>query len=65
MGGLCLMTDGNILGGVDKTKSVEDPFMFLVGNDNEAGRTKRSKCVTFGYGRPKTWRARLRCGRQV
>jgi len=36
MGGLCLLVNGNMLGGVDKTKSGRDRFMFRVGKDKEA-----------------------------
>jgi hypothetical protein len=36
LGGLCLLVNGNMLGGVDKDKSGRDRFMFRVGKDNEA-----------------------------
>lgn len=36
MGGLCLLLNGNMLGGVDRAKSGGDRFMFRVGKDNEA-----------------------------
>lgn len=50
MGGLCLMVDGNMLGGVDKTKSGDDKFMFRVGKANEAAalRLPGASIVTMG-----------------
>ena len=36
MGGLCLLLNGNMLGGVDRARSGGDRFMFRVGKDNEA-----------------------------
>lgn len=36
MGGLCLLLNGNMLGGVDQARSGRDRFMFRVGKDNEA-----------------------------
>jgi TfoX/Sxy family transcriptional regulator of competence genes len=41
MGGLCLLVNGNMLGGVDRTKSGRDRFMFRVGKDNEAEALRR------------------------
>lgn len=41
MGGLCLLVNGNMLGGVDKTKAGRDRFMFRVGKDNEAEALSR------------------------
>lgn len=41
MGGLCVMVRGNMLGGVDRTKSGHDRFMFRVGKDNEAKALRR------------------------
>ena len=41
MGGLCLLVNGNMLGGVDKAKSGRDRFMFRVGKDNEADALSR------------------------
>ncbi len=41
MGGLCLLVNGNMLGGVDQTKSGRDRFMFRVGKDNEAEALRR------------------------
>nr|WP_245309400.1 TfoX/Sxy family protein [Bradyrhizobium retamae] len=41
MGGLCLLVNGNMLGGVDRTKSGRDRFMFRVGKDNEAEPLRR------------------------
>jgi TfoX/Sxy family transcriptional regulator of competence genes len=42
MGGLCLLVNGNMLGGVDKTKAGRNRFMFRVGKDNEAAALRRS-----------------------
>jgi TfoX/Sxy family transcriptional regulator of competence genes len=36
MGGLCLLMNGNMIGGVDRTKDGADRFMFRVGKENEA-----------------------------
>jgi len=36
MGGLCLFVDGNMIGGVDRTKDAADRFMFRVGKENDA-----------------------------
>lgn len=36
MGGLCLLVNGNMIGGVDRTKVGADRFMFRVGKENEA-----------------------------
>ena len=36
MGGLCLLVNGNMIGGVDRTKDGTDRFMFRVGKANEA-----------------------------
>jgi hypothetical protein len=36
MGGLCLLVNGNMIGGVDRTRDGADRFMFRVGKDNEA-----------------------------
>lgn len=36
MGGVCFLLDGNMIGGVDRTKSGSGRFMFRVGKDNEA-----------------------------
>ena len=36
MGGLCLLVNGNMIGGVDRTRAGQDRFMFRVGKDNEA-----------------------------
>ena len=33
MGGLCFMLDGNMIGGVDRTKDGQRRFMFRVGKD--------------------------------
>ena len=41
MGGLCVLVKGNMLGGVDKTKSGKDRFMFRVGKDSEAEALSR------------------------
>jgi TfoX/Sxy family transcriptional regulator of competence genes len=41
MGGLCLLVNGNMLGGVDRAKSGRDRFMFRVGKDNEAKALRR------------------------
>src|SRR5262245_44203490 len=36
MGGLCLLLNGNMIGGVDRTKDGAGRFMFRVGKENEA-----------------------------
>jgi TfoX/Sxy family transcriptional regulator of competence genes len=36
MGGLCLLVNGNMIGGIDRTKDGADRFMFRVGKANEA-----------------------------
>jgi|SoiMethySBSTD1v2_1073268.scaffolds.fasta_scaffold1140288_2 TfoX/Sxy family transcriptional regulator of competence genes len=36
MGGLCLLVNGNMLGGVDRTKGGTGRFMFRVGKQNES-----------------------------
>jgi hypothetical protein len=36
MGGLCLLVNGNMIGGVDRAKDGADRFMFRVGKENEA-----------------------------
>jgi TfoX/Sxy family transcriptional regulator of competence genes len=41
MGGLCLMVNGNMVGGVDRTKDGRDRFMFRVGKDNQAEALER------------------------
>lgn len=41
MGGLCLLLNGNMLGGIDKTKTGRDRYMFRVGKDNEARALSR------------------------
>jgi TfoX/Sxy family transcriptional regulator of competence genes len=41
MGGLCLLVNGNMIGGIDRTKSGQDRFMFRVGKDNEAEALRR------------------------
>ena len=35
MGGLCFLVNGNMLGGVDRTKEGIDRLMFRVGKDNQ------------------------------
>ena len=35
MGGLCLLVNGNMIGGVDQTKAGAGRFMFRVGKENE------------------------------
>ena len=41
MGGLCVLVNGNMLGGVDRTKDGRDRFMFRVGKENEADALRR------------------------
>ena len=36
MGGLCLLLNGNMIGGVDRSKGGADRFMFRVGKENES-----------------------------
>jgi TfoX/Sxy family transcriptional regulator of competence genes len=42
MGGLCLLVNGNMLGGVDRTKDGADRFMFRVGTENESAALART-----------------------
>ena len=42
MGGLCFLVNGNMLGGVDRTKDGIDRLMFRVGKDNQAEALSRS-----------------------
>jgi TfoX/Sxy family transcriptional regulator of competence genes len=41
MGGLCFFLNGNMLGGVDRTKAGQGRFMFRVGKEAEAQALKR------------------------
>lgn len=41
MGGLCFMLNGNMIGGVDRTKDGQGRFMFRVGKDNYGTALKR------------------------
>lgn len=41
MGGLCFLVNGNMLGGVDRTKQGVDRLMFRVGKDNQAEALSR------------------------
>jgi hypothetical protein len=41
IGGLCLLVNGNVIGGVDRAKSGRDRFMFRVARDNEAEALQR------------------------
>ena len=41
MGGLCFLVNGNMLGGVDRTKEAIDRLMFRVGKDNQAEALSR------------------------
>ena len=41
MGGLCVLVNGNMLGGVDRAKAGGDRFMFRVGKENEAEALRR------------------------
>ena len=36
MGGVCLMLDGNMIGGADRTRDGTGRFMFRVGKENQA-----------------------------
>jgi hypothetical protein len=42
MGGLCLLVNGNMVGGIDRTRGGADRFMFRVGKENESKALKRS-----------------------
>lgn len=42
MGGLCFFLGGNMIGGVDQTKTGAGRFMFRVGKDNEGEALTRS-----------------------
>jgi hypothetical protein len=35
MGGLCLLVNGNMVGGVDRSRDGADRFMFRIGKENE------------------------------
>ncbi len=41
MGGLCLLVNGNMIGGIDRTKDGADRFMFRIGKQNESRALKR------------------------
>jgi hypothetical protein len=50
MGGLCLLVNGNMIGGVDRTKDGTDRFMFRVGKENESRALKRRGAYTVELG---------------
>ncbi len=50
MGGVCLMVDGNMLGGADRQKDGAGRFMFRVGKDNEAEALSRPGAVPLEQG---------------
>jgi TfoX/Sxy family transcriptional regulator of competence genes len=50
MGGICFFLDGNMIGGVDRTKSGEGRFMFRVGKDNEGEALRRPGAVIVEQG---------------
>lgn len=50
MGGLCLLVNGNMLGGVDRAKSGRDRFMFRVGKDNEPEALRRPGALIVDMG---------------
>jgi TfoX N-terminal domain len=50
MGGLCLLVNGNMIGGVDQTKDGTDRFMFRVGKGNEAKALTRPGASTVEMG---------------
>ena len=49
MGGLCMLVNGNMLGGVDR-KSGRDRFMFRVGKENEAKALRRAGASIVNMG---------------
>jgi hypothetical protein len=50
MGGLCLLVNGNMIGGVDRTKDGADRFMFRVGKENEAKALARPGATAVEMG---------------
>jgi len=50
MGGLCVLVNGNMLGGVDRAKDGSDRFMFRVGKDNEAEALARPGAAIVDMG---------------
>jgi TfoX/Sxy family transcriptional regulator of competence genes len=50
MGGLCVLVNGNMLGGVDRAKNGRDRFMFRVGKDNEAEALTRPGATIVDMG---------------
>lgn len=50
MGGLCVLVNGNMLGGVDRSKDGCDRFMFRVGKDNEAEALARPGATIVNMG---------------
>jgi hypothetical protein len=50
MGGLCVLVNGNMLGGVNRTKAGVDRFMFRVGKDNEAEALRRPGATIVDMG---------------
>jgi hypothetical protein len=50
MGGLCLLVNGNMIGGVDRTKDGADRFMFRVGKVNEAKALARPGATAVEMG---------------
>lgn len=50
MGGLCVLVNGNMLGGVDRAKDGRDRFMFRVGKENEAEALRRPGATIVDMG---------------
>lgn len=50
MGGLCVLVNGNMLGGVDRAKDGSDRFMFRVGKDNETEALARPGATIVDMG---------------
>jgi TfoX/Sxy family transcriptional regulator of competence genes len=50
MGGICFFLDGNMIGGVDRSKSGEGRYMFRVGKDNEAEALRRPGAAVVEQG---------------
>jgi hypothetical protein len=50
MGGLCLLVNGNMIGGIDRTRNGADRFMFRVGKANESWALKQKGAAVVEMG---------------
>ena len=53
MGGLCFLVNGNMLGGVDRTKEGIDRLMFRVGKVNQVEALSPPNHAIAGHRRPR------------